>query len=142
MANSLSNITIERLQETAVEVGQETDCRLLVLFGSVARKEPQPEDLDIAILPAKGESLDSVSFTNRLIQALSVQEIDVSDLSHAEPVLMMLVARDGIPLYEATPGEFARFASLAVRRFADTKKFRVSEHQEIKDYLAKRGKAS
>lgn len=36
----------------------------------------------------------------------------------------MLVARDGVPLYEADPAAFARFASLALRRYADTRKFR------------------
>ena len=142
MANSLSDIAIERLLETAAEIGRETGCRLIVLFGSVARRDPNPLDVDIAVLPARKERLDSVSLTNRLIQALSVQEIDVSDLTHAEPVLMMLVARDGIPLYEATPGEFTRFVSLAARRFADTRKFRVAEHQYIQDYVTERGTAS
>jgi predicted nucleotidyltransferase len=142
MANSLSDIGIERLQETAAEIGRETGCRLIVLFGSVARRDLDPRDLDIAVLPAGGKRFDSVSFTNRLIQALAVQEIDVSDLSHAEPVLMMLVAQDGIPLFEATPGEFTRFVSLAARRFADTRKFRVAEHRYIQDYVTERGAAS
>lgn len=142
MANSLSDIAFERLPEVAAEIGKETGCRLIVVFGSAARRDPKPMDLDIAVLPARNKRLDSVSFTNRFIQALSVQEIDVSDLSHAEPVLMMLVAREGIPLYEASAGEFNRFASLAARRFADTRKFRVAEQQEIHDYLSERGTAS
>ena len=142
MAKSLSDIAFERLPEVAAEIGKETGCRLIVVFGSVARRDPKPMDLDIAVLPARKKRLDSVSFTNRFIQALSVQEIDVSDLSHAEPVLMMLVAREGIPLYEASAGEFNRFVSLAARRFADTRKFRVAEQQEIHDYLSERGTAS
>ncbi len=36
-------------------------------------------------------------------------------------------ARDGVPLYERAPGEFARFVSLATRRFADTEKFRRAQ---------------
>ena len=142
MAKSLSDIAFERLPEVAAEIGKETGCRLIVVFGSAARRDPKPMDLDIAVLPARKKRLDSVSFTNRFIQALSVQEIDVSDLSHAEPVLMMLVAREGIPLYEASAGEFNRFVSLAARRFADTRKFRVAEQQEIHDYLSERGTAS
>ena len=142
MANRLSDSEIKRLQQTAAEVGRETGCRLIVLFGSVARRDPEPADFDIAVLPASEKTLDSVSFTNKLIQALSVREIDVSDLSHAEPVLMMLVARDGISLYEATPGEFNRFVSLAARRFADTRKFRVAERQYIQAYVTERGIAN
>ena len=141
MVNRLSDIGIERLRAAAEQVGGGVGARLVVLFGSVARGDPAA-DIDIAVLPARGETLDCVAVTNKLIQALSVQAVDVSDLSHAEPVLMMVVARDGIPLYEAKPGEFASFTSLAARRFADTRKFRVAENQEIHEYLAERRTAS
>jgi hypothetical protein len=40
-------------------------------------------------------------------------------------------------LYEGSEGEFTRFASLAVRRFADTRKFRVTEREEIRDFVAR-----
>jgi hypothetical protein len=63
--------------------------------------------------------------------------VDVCDLRRADPLLMALVARDGVVLYEATPHEFDRFASLAARRYADTRKFREMERQEILDILAR-----
>lgn len=44
-------------------------------------------------------------------------------------------AREGIPLYESEEGEFARFASLAVRRYADTRKFRAMQRREIQDFI-------
>lgn len=44
--------------------------------------------------------------------------------SRASPLLLALVARDGVPLYEARHGAFAGFYSLAIRRFADTRRFR------------------
>jgi hypothetical protein len=62
--------------------------------------------------------------------------VDVCDLRRTDPLLMMLVVRDGIPLYERSAGEFARFASLAARRYADTRKFRQVERREIQDILA------
>ncbi len=74
---------------------------------------------------------------DRLIRALGVQSVDVSDLSRAEPLLLMLVAREGVPLYEENPGDFACFVSLAARRFADTRKFREMERREIHDFLAR-----
>ncbi len=127
--------SIEELRRVAADVGRETGCRLLVLFGSAARPgAPAPEDVDLAVL-ADGR-LDTVELTNILIRALGVQAIDVADLSHADPLLMMLVARDGVPLYERSPGEFDRFASLAVRRYADTRKFRAMEAQEVRDFIA------
>jgi predicted nucleotidyltransferase len=131
---------IERIREAAERIGRESGYRLIVLFGSVARGEPRPEDLDIGVLGR--EPLDAVALTNRLVRELGVQEVDVCDLQRADPLLTALVARDGIPLHEESPGEFARFASLAVRRYADTRKFREMERREIRDILAELGHGS
>jgi len=135
MTETASIPSIEALRRIAANVGRETGCRLLVLFGSAARPGALvPEDVDLAVL-ADGK-LDTIELTNRLIRALGVQAIDVADLSHADPLLMMLVARDGVPIYESRPGEFDRFSSLAVRRYADTRKFRAMEAQEVRDFIA------
>ena len=50
-------------------------------------------------------------------------------------------ARDGVPLYEATAGELAEFVSLAIRRFADTRKFREAERAVIRDVVARGSRA-
>ncbi len=78
--------------------------------------------------------LDTVALTNRFIRTLGVQNVDVADLGRADPLLLMLVARDGVPLFEAAPSEFARFASLAARRYADTRKFRDLEPRQLEDF--------
>ena len=80
---------------------------------------------------------DLVDLTNRSIRALRLQPVDVTDLRRADPLLRMLAARDGVPLYERDPGEFGRFASLAARRYADTRKFRVSEREEVRDFITR-----
>lgn len=123
--------TIERLREVAEDVGRETQCRLIVLFGSVARGDGPCEDVDLAILPARGVALDTIELTNRLIEALRIQQVDVSDLRRADPLLLMLVANEGIPLYEGAQSEFACFVSLASRRYWDTRKFREMERQDL-----------
>jgi predicted nucleotidyltransferase len=125
--------SLGRLRTAAVRLGRETACRLIVLFGSAARREPRPGDLDIAILA--DEPLDTLAATNALIRRLGVQQVDVADLRRADPLLLAFVARDGVPLYEREPGEFDRFASLAARRYADTQKFRAMERREIHDLL-------
>src|SRR5437899_12000944 len=51
---------------------------------------------------------------------------------------MALAARDGIPRYEEEPGTLARFASLAARRFADTRKFRALERRENPGFCSSR----
>lgn len=136
--------SIETLREAATAIALEADCRLVVLFGSTARASSEdghgsvdgrpPEDVDLA-LRADG-AVDALELTNRFIRALGVQEVDLVDLSRADPLVMMLVARDGIPLYEREGGEFARFASLAARRYADTRKFREAERDAIRDFIA------
>ena len=129
--------SIEELRRAAAAAGREADCRLIVLFGSAARSTGStPGDVDVAVLC--GGELDTVAFTNRLIQDLGFQQVDVADLGRADPLLMTLVARDGVPLYERSPGEFARFVSLAARRYADTRKFRDMERREIDEFIAGR----
>lgn len=128
------DLPLDRIREAVTTVARELDARLVVLFGSAARRGPRAaEDLDIGIL-ARGP-LDALEATNRLIRRLGVQQVDIVDLQRADPLLLALAARDGICLYEAGPGEYARFVSLAARRYADTRKFRDAERQEIRDFL-------
>lgn len=127
--------SVEHIRRASEQVGRQIGARLIVLFGSAARgASTAPGDLDLGVL-TEGP-LDVISVTNRFIELLAVQQIDVADLRHADPVLLALLARDGIPMYEAEPGCFARFASLAARRFADTGKFRAAERKEIQEFLS------
>jgi hypothetical protein len=132
-------VSRDDLRRAAESVGRETGSRLIVLFGSAARlPEPgprAPEDLDLGVV--NDAAPDLVDLTNRFIRALRLQAVDVTDLRRADPLLLMLAARDGVPLYEREPGEFTRFASLAARRYADTRKFRVSERDEIRDFVTR-----
>ena len=134
MTTSQTTPSIDRIRLAAERLGAEIGARLIVLFGSAARRRTAPADLDIGILTKR--RLDTVAATNHLIQALGVQAIDVADLGRADPLLLALAARDGIPVYEAAPGAFATFASLAARRFADTRKFRDAERRELRDFIA------
>lgn len=109
----------------------------MVLFGSTARGAERAGDLDIAILGRT--PLDVVELTNRFAVVLGRDDVDIVDLRTADPVLLMQVARDGIPLYQETPAEFNAFYSLAARRFADTKKFRDAERDWIEAFVTRRG---
>jgi len=134
VTTSPSMPSIERIRLAAERLGAEIGARLILLFGSAARGRRRPTDLDIGIL--SDGTLDALGATNRLIETLGVQAIDVADLRRADPLLLALAARDGIPVYEAAPGAFAAFASLAGRRFADTRKFREAERRELRDFIA------
>jgi hypothetical protein len=126
--------SLERIRAAARRLGGEIGARLILVFGSTARRHPAPADLDIGILSDR--PLDAVAATNSLIRALGVQAIDVTDLRRADPLVLALAVRDGIPVYQAAPGAFAAFASLAARRFADTRKFRDAERRELDAFIA------
>jgi hypothetical protein len=105
----------DRIREAAQSIGRRDEIRLILLFGSAA--DPTrgcPRDGGVAI---QGRTcwISSTS-ANRFGEETGVQEIDLVDLRRADPVLLAEVARDDLPLYEAEPGGFARFASLAFRR--------------------------
>jgi len=132
-------VALAPLRRAAEDVGRETGLRLVVLFGSAAHLAAPatrpPEDLDLGVL--SNMAPDPTDLTNRFIRALHLQAVDVTDLRRADPLLLMLAARDGVPLYERDPGEFGRFASLAARRYADTRKFRVAERDELREFIAR-----
>jgi predicted nucleotidyltransferase len=132
-------VTRGRIESAARELAAESEYRLIILFGSAARGDDRIEVLDIGILA--DHDIDTVAVTNRLTAGLGIQNVDVTDLRHADPLLLILVARDGVPLYDATGNEFANFWSLAARRFADTRKFRELEHEAIHEFLARHRKA-
>lgn len=130
------DISREEIRTAAEEVGRGLRARFIALYGSVARgDERPPEDIDLAILSR--EKLDPVAITNRFVQLLRTQNVDIVDLSRADALLLMLVAREGVPLYQARPAEFTQFCSLAARRFADTRKFRDAEREAIREFVAR-----
>lgn len=130
------DISREEIRTAAEEVGREVRARFIALFGSVAREDERaPEDIDLAILAR--EKLDPVAITNRFVQLLRTQSVDVVDLGRADALMLMVVATEGVPLYQSRPAEFTRFCSLAARRFADTRKFRDAEREAIREFIAR-----
>lgn len=128
---------IENLRRALFPLASSERLRLVVLFGSAARNAGDARDLDLGI--DAGRPCDAVGLTNRLSTLLGRSDVDVVDLRRADPVLLRAVAEDGIPLYEAEPGAFGRFHSLAFRRFFDTSKLREMEHREIHERLERLG---
>lgn len=127
---------LDKLKTELASVAESEELRLVVLFGSGARGEHVPRDLDIAV---RGDRpLDVIGLTNRLTVELGRQDVDLVDLRVADPVVLMKVAEEGIVLYEAEPGTFGRFQSLAARRYFDTRKFREAEREEIREFVRRR----
>lgn len=128
-----ASVSIEQLRTAAAQVADAHALNLVVLFGSARHDDRPAEDIDLALRADR--LLDLVALTNAFIQALRVQPVDLVDLRRADPLVMALVARDGIVVFEQTPGTFPAFASLAARRLADTRKFRDAERDAIREFV-------
>jgi predicted nucleotidyltransferase len=133
-----SELTIEVIKEKLLPLFGEKGLRLVVLFGSVAKgKVHKKSDIDIAFLFDK--PADVLTLTNKVIQILHTDNVDIVDLFHASPLLKFSVAKTGVPLFEKNQGEFNLFKALAFKIYIDAKKIREARSKAIAAYLKRKG---
>ena len=115
---------------------------LAVLFGSVAKKKAvRSSDIDLAVMMssdamAQGGGAMSdrrVGLLRNLIRYLKTSNLHLVLLNRANSLLRFEIARTGLPVYEAEPGVFAEFCSLALRQHEDSRVF----YQAMDRYLAR-----
>jgi predicted nucleotidyltransferase len=110
---------------------------LVVLFGSTLGGVQGPEpDLDLAVL--FGRQVDPVHAIDAVAASLGRDDVDLLLLDHADPIARLAACR-GEPVYEADPGRFLRFASLAERQFMDSGKLHRARRELTDDFLRERG---
>jgi predicted nucleotidyltransferase len=99
--------------------------RLIVLFGSTVRGE-RGRDLDLAVLPETMPSLLEQGHWLAELEALaSPQPVDLLVLHDAiSPVLRFEVFREGVCVFESSPGLFAQEQDRAFFLYADSETFR------------------
>lgn len=100
---------------------------LLVAFGSAARAEPSPADLDLAYAAAAGERVDVLAFLDALVDLTGTDRIDLLDLDRAGVVAAARATSPCVPLFEDTDGRFAAVQLRAALRFADTRWLREAQ---------------
>lgn len=86
---------------------------LVVVFGSVL-DGPRAHDLDVAVLPHDPATFDPVACTTAFIDLLHLDAVDVTDLSRSGVLVRSRALGAGEPLFEASPGLFAREQMRAV----------------------------
>ena len=81
--------------------------RVLTVFGSAARDEPQARDLDVGVLTEHDHRLNTATATVELIELTGTQHVDLVHLNRGGPLLRERALVGSIPLYESEPAALA-----------------------------------
>jgi len=136
---SAGPFSIDEIKAKLAPLFEEEALQLVLLFGSQSSGKVHPEsDIDLGFL--YDEAVDLLELTNKVIQLLRKDRVDVIDLRRANSLLCFSAARQGKLLYERCPGLFNRFYSLSFRRYIDTKKLRDARQRAIDTFLETRGR--
>lgn len=134
---SLSVDAEAALREIAASLG----LRLLVVYGSLAAGRGTSEsDLDIGVLAEGRGGVEAVE--RRVLEEALHPRPDVVDLNRGSALLALMVVRTARVVHEAAPGVFASFASLALRRHEDARRFREADRAVIARFVSAHGGAA
>jgi len=133
-------MTIRIDQDKLQKLAHRYKLRLLVYYGSYARKEdydPSRSDIDIAFVsksPLDGRQL--FDLMTDLILLHSKSAIDLVNLSTASGLLKEAVANDGRILYEDEEGYFNKRCPYLYKSYYETRKFRQVKRSIFEKKLA------
>jgi predicted nucleotidyltransferase len=92
--------------------------QVLLLFGSRARgEESDRSDWDLGYLA--DDAMDVDGLLAALVNVLRTDRVDLVDLSRASGLLRFRAARDGVTVFESSPGLADRFRLEAVTFWCD-----------------------
>ena len=116
---------LSRLQASADDgrldmLCEEHGVRVLTVFGSAVSSASSARDLDVAVAYRTGESRDDVKLIDALLALSGIDEVDLLVLDGASPTARRNALVGVIPLYEASPGDYARLQVSAMLEFMDT----------------------
>jgi predicted nucleotidyltransferase len=113
---------------------QQRGLTLVVLFGSRARGDAWAHaDWDFGYLG--DASVEPLTIMAALAEATGSEHLDLVDLARASGLLRYRAARDGVLVYEATPGLFDRFRFEAARFWYDAEPVLRPAYDAILDRL-------
>lgn len=122
--------------EVPAAIIEKYNIELFVVFGSYAEKMNKPgSDLDLAFKSSSNlEQQQEMELLNELSQFYQRGDIDLVNLSKAEPVLKVEVAKKG-RLLSGSQKEFDRFSIYAAAIYADTKFLSDDRRKTLKKKL-------
>jgi predicted nucleotidyltransferase len=116
-----SNLDPARLERLRAALAKGPPLRLAVLFGSRASGRARTEsDFDIGVVPVDTDLPlhDELALAGELSAAVDA-EVDLVRLDADDPLLGHEVARQGVCLFEASPGTFAAYRATATSCWLD-----------------------
>ncbi len=123
-------------QERLAKALDRDEVRLAILFGSRARGQAGPSsDWDVGLVLSR--PVDLLRWMSELASLVG-GEVDLVDLRQAPPLLAHRAVTEGQVLLDRTGSEFASFASLALRKYWDTAKFRRMQEESLRRFVAAR----
>ena len=128
---------VRRLQAAAEDGQLDELCvrhgiRVLTVFGSAARAESTPRDVDVAVGFERGSRPDLLALIDALAVLTGSDDLDLMVLDRAEPVARERGLVGCLPLYESEPGAYARAQMAAVGERLDTAWLRALELQAMR----------
>lgn len=88
--------------------------RILTVFGSAARGEPDARDLDIGVMTEPGAPFDAVAASNDLIGLTRSDDLDIAHLNRGGPLIRERALVGSVGLYESTRGALAAAQTAAI----------------------------
>ncbi|TVP93422.1 MAG: nucleotidyltransferase domain-containing protein [Thioalkalivibrio sp.] len=126
--------------EELASVAHEFGLRLVVLFGSHARRNPPPgpaSDVDVALLGCDGKRFWKCH--KALSEALSTYDLDLVRMEDADPLFRHEILSVGRLLW-GNPDLFFEYRAFAFRDFVDSADLRRLEHALFRRKMAWIGK--
>ena len=120
------------------------DVELCVLFGSRAEGRDRPDsDLDLAVWPSGGPVAAErlLAWRRELTELLAIPVELIAVGPRLDPVLGLQVARQGLPLYERSPGLWPARRLQLWQLFQDSLPFLRASRERLREFAeeARRG---
>lgn len=106
--------------------------RVLTVFGSTARRDGQPRDLDIAVGFEPDRRGDVLALLHDLSVLTGSDDVDLLVLDDAGPVARERALVGCLPMYESVPGAYATAQMTAMGERMDTDWLRAQDLETLR----------
>lgn len=114
------------------EIKEKHDLSLIILHGSqVTGTTHAQSDIDIAVTRKNGRPVQSLALIRELAEAFNTDRIDLSDLTHADPLFLYLATRTS-KLLSGSKKDYDNLLKLAFHKYNDFQPYLKMEEDFVK----------